>query len=352
MPNTGFFEKDELEGFRDVLHEKLGLHPLRNLFPDEVHEGTGIDVDVEVHSTFAADPVDRGEPSPYAAPNAFRTIRAEPIQLRNARPLSNKEISFFRNLGELGQVSGLSGSQQEKRARKIMDLVRRVMLPVEERKHVMMAEALQGAVTIRIGGVDQTFSYGLNSVNTDPAIGVLDWTDPAATIVQDLYRIQDAFEEAGNVRPDVAVFDKRMFARFFVQNTEFTDYVKENPALSKSFIGFHDADGDLAALKAPSQPFEMFDMTWIPVTGTYIDTQGVTRRRWDVTTISLLAMNAGDGQRVLEWGTNQDEYNPEGSPRMRDWSEMNPISHQVEYSLNGVPIIFIRERAQTVTIEP
>ena len=38
MPNTGFFELDELEGFRDVLHEKLGLHPLRNLFPDEVHD--------------------------------------------------------------------------------------------------------------------------------------------------------------------------------------------------------------------------------------------------------------------------------------------------------------------------
>ena len=352
MPNTGFFELDELEGFRDVLHEKLLLHPLNNIFPMEVHEGVGIDVDVEVHQTFAADPTDRGEPSPYAAPNEFRTIRAEPVQLRNARPLSNKEIAFFRNLGEIGKVSGLTSSQDQKRARKIMDLMRRVLLPVEERKHVMQAEALCGNVTLRIGGVNQSFSYGLNSVNTDPAIGALDWTDPSATIVQDLYRIQDAFEEAGNVRPDVAVFDKRMFAKYFIQNTEFTDYIKENPNLAKSFMGFHNADGDLAALKAPTRPFEMFDMTWIPISGTYVDTQGATKRRWDVKKLSLLALNAGDGQRVLEWATNRDEYNPEGMPRTRDWSEMDPISHKVEYSLNGVPVIYIRERAQTVTIEP
>jgi len=352
MPKTGFFELDELEGHRDVLHEKLLVHPLNNIFPLEVHEGVGIDVDVEVHKTFAADPTDRGEPSPYAAPNEFRTIRAEPVQLRNARPLSNKEIAFFRAQGELRQVSGLTSTQEAKRARNIQDLMRRVLLPPEERAHVMKAEALCGAVTLRIGGVEQTFSYGLNSVNDDADVGVLDWSDPGATIVQDLYRIQDAFEEAGNVRPDVAVFDKRMFGKYFVQNTEFVSFVKENPGLAKSFMGFHAADGDLAAMKAPSQPFQMFDMTWIPISGTYVDTQGTTKRRWDVKKLSLLALNAGDGQRVLEWATNRDEYNSEGTPSTRDWSETDPISHKVEYSLNGVPMIYIRERAQTVTIEP
>lgn len=347
---TGFFEKGELAGFRDVLHEKLRLHPLDQLFPDEVHEGTGIDVDVEVHSTFAADPTDRGEPSPYASPNAFRTIRAEPVQIRNARPLSNKEVSFFRGLGELGQVSGLTGSLATKRARKITDLTRKVVLPVEERRHAMQAEALQGSVSLRIGGVVQAFSYGINDLTV--AAGTPDWSNAAATIVQDIYKIADEFEVAGNVRADTVIFDKRMFGEYFIKNTEWKALVDKNEGMAKAFQGFFQADGDLRAMVAPTRPFQMFDMTWIPVSGSYIDKLGATNQRWNLKKLALLALDAGDGQRVLEWASNQDEYNPAGLPAMRDWTQQDPIAHKVEYSLNGVPMIYIKERVQVVTIEP
>lgn len=349
-----FFEASELAGARDVLHEKLMLHPLDGIFPDEVHEGSYIDVDVKVHTPYASDPTDRGEPSPYGDPHDFRTVRAEPVQLRNARPLSNKEVSFFRRYGEIRQTAGITESLESRRGRHLTDITRETMMPPEERRHVMQCEALQGAVNLRIGGVSQSYSYGLNDLTG--AIGTPDWSNPAATVVQDLYTAFDEFENnstsPANVYPDTVIFNKRLFAHFLTKNTEFTGYVKENPGLAKAFMGFLQADGDLAGMVAPNMPFRMFDMTWIPVTGSYTDSDGNSSARWPLNRLGLLSLNAGDGQRVLEWSSTRDEYNPNGTPEFRTWSMMDPISHKVEYSMNGVPMIYIRERVQYCDIAP
>jgi hypothetical protein len=348
MPGIPFFEASELAGARDVLHEKLSLHPLDAIFPTQVHEGSAIEVDVKVHTPYAADPTDRGEPTPYADPHDFRTVRAEPVQLRNGRRLSNKEISFFRRYGQLRQTSGVTETQEARRSRHITDITREVMLPPEERKHVMQAEALQGSVTLNIGGVSQAFSYGLNDLTV--AVGSPDWSLAAADIVQDVYKIKGEFEDAGNVPPDTVIFNQRMFESYFIGNTEFTDYVKASPRLSEAFAGFAGSDGRLTAMEAPRTPFTLFGLTWIPITGNYVDTAGNTTARWPLTRLGLIALNAGDGQRVLEWANTMDEYQPRGTPEFRTWSTTDPIGHMVEYTEGGVPMIYIRERVQFLDI--
>lgn len=348
MPAIPFFEASELAGARDVLHEKLRNHPLDALFPREVHEGSFIEVDVKVHSPYAADPTDRGAPTPFADPHDTRIVRATPVQLRNGRPLSNKEVSFFRRYGQLRQVAGITETQERRRSRHITDITREVFLPPEERKHVMQAEALQGSVTLKIGGVSQAFSYGLNDLTV--AVGSPNWALAAADIVQDIYKMQGEFEDAGNVPPDTVIFNKRMFETYFIGNTEFTDYVKSSPQLSEAFSGFFGRDRELSAMVAPSAPFRLFDMNWIPLTGSYLDTDGNTTSRWPLTRLGLVALDAGDGQRVLEWAANPDEYMPNGTPEFRTWQTTDPIGYMTEYTEAGVPMIYIRERVQFLDI--
>jgi hypothetical protein len=330
-----FFEASTLDGAADTLHNRLNLHPTDDFFPFRLHEGAYVELDVKKWETYAADPVDWGVATPHADPHGFRTVRATPVQLRNGRPLSNKEVSFFRNYGQIRQTAGVTRTQEARRQELITDIARETMMPPEERKHVMQCEALRGSVSLQLGGQTVVTSYGLNALT----VPTVPWATVAtSTPVQDIYDMREEFLEHAEVLPDTVFFNRGVFASYFTRSPEWREVMQQNPDMAKAFTGFLPADGDLRRLAVPNQPFEMFDMLWVPVSGRYKDQQGNTNDRWPLEDITVAALAAGDGQRVLEWGTTMDEYCPDGD---------DPIGYMTEYTVTGVPVIRIKERVQT-----
>jgi hypothetical protein len=338
------FKASELAGAADVLHERLEMHPLDDFFPTIVHDGETVELDVKKWTTFAADPVDFGQPSPYADAQDFRKVRATPIQLRNARPLSNKEISFFRSMGDIRQTNGITQSHESRKAEVLTTIARETMLPPEERKHIMQCEALRGTVDLNIGGNVVSTSYGLTALTAPSTL----WSTPGtATPIEDIYAMREEFVDNAEVDPDTVFFERKVFSQYFAPNTDWKSIIKENPGMAKAFAGFLTSDGDLRVHATPRTPFVMFDMIWVPVQGSYTNNAGSKIPRWPTNVLSVCALNAGDGQRVLEWASTRDEYCPDGLPATRVLSLDDPISHKSEYALNGVPLIRIKERCQT-----
>jgi hypothetical protein len=338
------FEASTLEGAADTLHSRLDLHPTDAFFPTVVHEGSYVELDVKKWKTYAADPVDFGQASPYADPHDFRTVRATPIQLRNARPMSNKEISFFRKYGMIRQTGGVTRTQESRRGELMAEIARETMLPVEERKHIMQCEALRGSVDLNIGGQVVNTPYGLNALTVP---GVPWATTGTSDPVVDIYAMKDEFLDHAEVEADTVFFDRRIFAQYFAPSAAWNETMKRNPDMTKAFTGFLGADGDIRNFAVPRQPFVMFDMLWVPVSGSYVNKAGASVRRWPLNQLTVAALSAGDGQRILQWAATMDEYNPTGQPAMRVLSKDDPISHRTEYSLNGVPLIRVKERVQT-----
>lgn len=344
-----FFEASTLDGAADTLHNRLSLHPVDAFFPTKVFEGDHIELDVKKWETYAADPVDYGVPTPNADPHGFRTVRATPVQLRNGRPMSNKEISFFRKYGKLRQSNGVTQTHEARRQELITEIARETMMPPEERKHVMQCEALRGNVSLRLGGQTVATSYGLTAL---PAPSIPWATVATSTPVQDVYKMKEDFLATAEVDADTVFFNRVVFSLFLSKSAEWREVIKRNPDAAKAFSGFFASDGDIRALASPNRPFEMFDMLWVPVGGSYKNRQGATALRWPTNIMTVAALNAGDGQQVLQWATTMDEYCPDGMPKMRVLKKDDPISYQTEYTVTGVPVIRIKERVQTWTITP
>ena len=93
------------------------------------------------------------------------------------------------------------------------------------------------------------------------------------------------------------------------------------------------------------------DMLWVPVTGSYTDRNGNTVARWPTDKLTFGAFRGEDGQQVLKWSSVRDEYCPDGRARFRTFEKQDPIQYFVEHAHNGVPIIRIRERVQTLDVK-
>lgn len=346
MTAIPFLAAEELAGAGDVLGEKLTMHPLDQLFPRIVHDGPSIEFRLRVMSAYAADNVGADAPANQAKSHDIRVINGEPLNWREARHLTNSEVSFFRRYDQLKKTNMLTGTHQSRRGQILTDVAREAMMPVKEGAHRLKAEALQGSVTYRLGGVNTTTSYGLTALTK---VGTA-WSNAAAPIVTDVYELMDEFETNANVPPDTVIFNPRIWSQYFAGNTEFTTYVKQSPRMAEAFLG--QGGGIRPMQQIARAPFTMFGMVWVPVWGSYVDRDGATQARWPLDKLTMLALNAGDGQQVLEWGSVRDEYCPEGQGRYRTRTEDNPIRYAAEYADNGIPIIRIQERVQTVDLTP
>ncbi|MFH1568525.1 MAG: major capsid protein [Gemmatimonadota bacterium] len=338
---TPYLKAQHLAGAGQALMELSTAHPLLSLFEREVYDGTTIEVPISLGRVLAADPVHPDEPTPQGDEHDIEVILASPEFFRWGRALKNSEISFFRMIGELQKVKTLTTTQQQKLQRAVTKLARETMMPVVERIHAMEAQALQGTVTLKIGGQAQTHSYGLTSL-TQPGTT---WSNAGASVLSDIYDAQDEFEDNCNVRPNVAICNKRMFSNYLASNTAFNAAVNANPELAKAFAGFNPT-GEIGAMKAPTQPFRWMDMLWVPVTGTFVDTDGATNNRWNPEIITLAALDT-DEEKVLEWGAVRDAYSPEGLPAFDVYESQDPKAYNARYADNGVPIVRHRRRVQT-----
>ena len=336
-----FLRAEELAGAAQTLHTRLRNHPLLDAFPRERYGAGEIKIRVEVMEARQAKVHGWDEPVRLGEGHDLRVISVEPALIKEGREISNEEESFFRSWDELIATRQAEQSLQEKRAKHIATITRDATLPVNERRHQLMVQCLQdGQLSIPFNGVTQTVSYGLTDLGTPTLV----WSNASAKIAREIYELQDAFEDNADVPADTVFFNPKLFSTYLAQNTDWLDYLKNNPVLAAAFAGYSPSN---MRFHMPKQPFVMFDMLWVPVPGKVINDAGTKVDRWDVNQLTFAALNAGDGQQVLEWSAAQNKYQPTADPMFRLFMKDDPMQAIVEYSDNGIPAVRIRERIQT-----
>lgn len=340
-----FLRATELAGFAGVTGaSRQGMHPLLAFFPREDHGTDGIELRVEVAQTRLAKLHGWDEPVKPVQGNDLRTIKAEPGLIKAGRELTNKEESFFRAWDELIQQNQRpTEDQMAKRAKHLGTITRDAMVPVQETRHHMCQQALNGTLTAELNGHTQTIDYNLTS-GTNPATV---WSNTGAKISKDIYGWQDEFLDAADVPADTVFCSRKLFTTYISKNVDWLTYVAANPQLSAAFAGF---DSGQLRLVSPSSPVVMFNMLWVFVEGKYTDSAGAKQDRWPVNKIVMAAMRAPDAQSPVEWAAVRNKYNPLARPAFRVFETANPLATVAEYSDNGIPVIRLKERIMPINV--
>lgn len=340
-----FLRATELAAFAGVTGaSRQGMHPLLAFFPREDYGTDGIEVRVEVATTRLAQLHGWDEAVKPIGGNDLRVIKAQPGLLKAGRELTNKEESFFRAWDELVQQGQNPGEPQAaKRAKHLATITRDAMVPVEEMKHHMCQQALNGSLSAVLNGNTQTINYGLTS-GTNP--GTV-WSNAGAKVSKDVFGWQNEFLDQADVPADTVFFNRKLFTQYLSQNTDWLSYLAANPVLAAAFAGFN---SNALQFASPSAPIFMFGMTWVPVEGKYTDSNDTKQDRWPVNKLVFAAMRAPDGQIPVEWAATRNRYNPMARPAFRVFGQENPLLTVAEYSDNGIPVVRIKERIMPVNV--
>lgn len=341
---TAFLRATELAAFSGRTgHSRQGMHPLLAFFPREDYGTDEIKVRIEVAHTRLAQLHGWDEAVKPGDANDVRTITASPGLIKSGRELTNKEESFFRTWEELIEQNQVPGeSQQAKRAKHIASITSDARVPVEERRHHMMTEALQGSLSAVLNGHTQTITYGLTALSVPGTV----WTNTAAKISKDIFGWQEEFLDAADVPPDTVFFNRKLFTTYMSQNVDWLDYISHHPQLAAAFAGF---DSSALRFQNVGSPIFMYGMLWVPIEGKYTNSAGAKVDRWPVAKLCFTSLRA-DGQNPLEWAAVRNKYNPNARPAFRVIDEANPLRTIVEYSDNGIPVIRIIERVMNADV--
>lgn len=320
-------------------------YPLFDLFPREQYDGRKLIIYgkrrvAQVGQFTTADgpmhEIDRG---------TLSELEVEPLFHRPSRSLDSSEMALFSAWNELRVSQGAASQAIEAKAQqKVAEIAGELLADSAETLHDMLAQALQGTGSYTVDGVAVAVNYGLTALT---APGVL-WSNAAAPIIQDIWAAKAEFADNCGTDPDTVFYNPAVWSTYLVQNTEFSNYVKAVPELSKAFAGYPSAP----QLAGPNGAFvdALFGMLWVPITGQHRNLAGTAVARWPVDVISMAALRAEDNMRVLEHAMVRDQYTPRPEPNVETWATDDPKTTFIRRADNGAAVIKDQSRIQTWTV--
>lgn len=333
-----YLEAEALIAAMIRVDERDTQHPVLRFFPRRARAGGKIKVrrmrrkpgQVE-HTSWGgrAVPVRRG---------TVEETEYSPSVIKLFEVLSREDIILFVEAARAAgsnDVGPFAQSMISEANRRIEELAQNLRMDDREELHRLCCEALTGTVGYRLDGIDYTVSYGLTSIATPST----QWNSAAAKIVQNLMDAIETFRENNDrgLSPRQAFYNPKMYADYFIPNTEWQTYKKQNPELAQGFLRIPGGRTEADTLGRVTDP--LFGLEWIPVEGTYVDADGASAARWDVKKLVLADMD----NAMCEWGqvldpvqTPNADYNLEiGNPQEGD----DVKAHKIVLFDNGLPVI-------------
>jgi hypothetical protein len=136
-----------------------------------------------------------------------------------------------------------------------------------QRERIRMMALTTGAVSISANGQDYDYDYGIPEnhkvdVTKDDGFGKVAWSNPDATIVDDIRNLQDRIEDEVGVRPVRAICSRKTFG-----------YIRRNNEIRQAING-SDATSPVSDSKVISYLKDELGLTIVVYAKKYIDESG------------------------------------------------------------------------------
>lgn len=345
-----YLEAEALIAAMMRVDERDTQHPVLRFFPRAVHPGGKVKVrqmsrkpGQVPHTSWGgkAQPVRRG---------TLTERLYEPSVIKLFETLTREDQILFAQAAQAAGANDVGPYAQSVIAAanaRIEELAAVLRADDTEERHRLCCEALQGTVNYRLDETDFSVSYGLTAISTPST----QWNNVAATIVSDMFAAIESFRDnnARGASPRQAFYNPKMYADYFVKNTEWATYKKQNPELAQGFLRIPGGRTETDMLGRFTDP--LFGLEWIPVEGTYLDADGSSQNRWDPKKIVLANME----EAMCEWGQTMDplqtpnaDFNIEiGAPKEGD----DVKTHKVVLFDNGLPVIKYPDMVQPFAVQ-
>jgi hypothetical protein len=275
----------------------------------------------------------------------------EPTWLKVFTSFGVKELTNYARAAEAKQMAspGPEGMGFIQKANEhIREMGQDLSLDLDAERERLCVDAVQsGTVTATLAnGGTQTINYGLQAL-TAPSTK---WDDAGAKIVTNMYAAIDEFKNNNprGIAPNIVFYNPKLYKEAFVGNTEWKDFKKASPDLAAGFLRLARGTTGVATEANMEGYFTdpLFDLTWVPVDGTYKDLSGVAQSYWNYKNLTLARLDLAG----FEWGqTIGHPYNPVAGVNVELQGPSRPDvqSWSVFAMDNGLPIIKEPELIQT-----
>lgn len=345
-----YLEAEALIAAMMRVDERDTQHPVLRFFPRQVHPGAKVKVREWTrkpgqvpHTSWGgkAQPVRRG---------TLKEREYSPAVIKLFDVLTREDLILFAAAARAAGANDVGPYAQAEIAAanaRIEEIAAVLRSDDTEERHRLCCEALLGTVNYRLDEQSFSVSYGLTSISTPST----QWNNVSATIVADMFAAIETFREnnARGASPRQVFYNPKMYADYFVKNTEWATYKKQNPELAQGFLRIPGGRTETDMLGRFTDP--LFGLEWIPVEGTYVDYAGASQNRWNPKKLVLANMD----EAMCEWGQTMDplqtpnaDYNVEiGQPREGE----DVKAHRVVLFDNGLPVIKYPDMIQPFAVQ-
>ena len=346
--SIGYLESEALIAVMRDQDVRDMQRPALSLFQRRAHRGAKLTVrrfnrrpGQLRHTTIGGDSVPVRE-------GAWSEAYYEPSFLKVHKDLNAEDVALFTD----ADTSQPRSEVMEDANARIADLATYLREDNAEERNRMCLGALRDALTYRPKGQssDVSVSYSLNAL-TAPSTA---WNTAGALIPSDMMGwIKDYRDNNTKGLPPTHVFyNPDLYNTAFQGNTEWAAYKQANPGLAQGFLGIAGGtrEADNLGVLDP-----LWGLTWVPITGSYVDLADVTQDRWPVSKLSFARIE-DNGQSMFEWGMLRDPFhNPQADYNVELLTPQHGRAVKVARATlfdNGLPVIKDPQMVQHVTVYP